>query len=169
MVYQTTLFLAAVFFLTRASVLAIRGESAYLLITLGAVAFSLTILVVVHELLHGLALKLAGAPRVSYGMVPGKFIFYAEADKFVLNRKIFLGVAFTPLVIVQIITVILIILWFAQPLVYFPLMVMCIHSFFCAGDVALITLFYKFPGRRMYTYDDHEQKTSYYFIETRPN
>jgi len=164
MFYQIALFLAAIFFLTRSIVLAIRGESAYLLFTIGAIAFSLTLLVVIHELLHGLVIKLAGAPKVSFGMVPGKFIFYAEADKFVLGRKLFLRVAFTPLVVIQIITAILIIAWFTQPLVYFPLMVMCIHSFFCAGDIALATLFFRFPGREVFTYDDHEKRTSYYFV-----
>ena len=164
MIYQTALFLAAIFFLTRSVVLSIRGDSAYLLFTIGAIAFSLTFLVVIHELLHGLALKLAGAPKVSFGMVPGKFIFYAEADKFVLGRKPFLWIAFTPLIVVQIVTAILIIAVLTQPLVYFPVMVMCIHSFFCAGDIALAALFFRFQGREVFTYDDHEKRTSYYFV-----
>jgi len=165
MIYQTALFLAAIFFLTRAIVLAIKGDSNYLFITLGAIVFSVTLLVVIHEFIHGLVLKLTGAPKVRFGMVSGRFIFYAEADKFVLSRRPFLWVAFTPLFVVQIITAIFIVLWFSQPLVYFPLMLMCIHSFFCAGDVALATLFYRFPGKEVYTYDDHQQKTSYYFLE----
>lgn len=165
MIYQTALFLVAIFFLTRAIVLAIKGDSSYLFITLGAIVFSLTILVAVHELIHGMVLKLAGAPKVRFGMVPGRFIFYAEADKFVLSRKPFLWIAFTPLVVVQLVTAILIVFWFSQPLVYLPVMVMCIHSFFCAGDVALATLFYRFPGKEVYTYDDHKHKTSFYFLE----
>ncbi len=165
MVYQTVLFLAAIFFFTRSVVLALRGDTTYLLITIGAVVFSLTLLVLIHELLHGLVLKLAGAPKVTFGMVPGRFIFYAEADRFVLGRAPFLWVAFTPLFAVQIVTLVMIILLYDQPMVYFPLMVMCIHSFFCAGDVALVTLFYRFPGLEVYTYDNREEKTSYYFVE----
>lgn len=165
MIYQTALFLAAIFFLTRSIVLAFRGDSSYLLVTIGAILFSLTVLVVFHELIHGLVLKITGAPKVSFGMVPGKFIFYAEADKFVLGKKPFLWVAFTPLVIIQVVTAILIIAWYMQPLVYFPLMVMCIHSFFCAGDVALATLFFRFPGQEVFTYDDRQEKTSYYFVK----
>jgi len=168
MVYQTVLFLAAIFFFTRSVVLALRGDSAYVLITVGAVLFSLTVLVLIHELLHGLVLKLAGAPKVTFGMVPGRFIFYAEADRFVLSRNPFLWVAFTPLVAVQVVTLLLVIFWYGQPMVYFPLMVMCIHSFFCAGDVALVTLFYRFPGLEVYTYDNREEKTSYYFVEKTP-
>lgn len=164
MVYQTLLFLAAMFFLSRSVVLAIRGDSIYLIYTVGAIFFSLTFLVLIHELLHGLALKIAGAVSVRYGMVPGKFIFYAEADQFVLGKKPFLCVAFTPLIVVQLVTILLIIGWFSHPFVFFPVIVMCIHSFFCAGDVALVTLFYRFPGHEVFTFDSHEEKTSYYYI-----
>jgi hypothetical protein len=166
MVYQTLLFLSALFFFTRSFVLAFRGETSYLYVSLAAIAFSLTFLVVIHELLHGLVLKITGAPEVRFGMVPGKFIFYAEANSYVLGRKSFLWVALTPLIGVQIATIVLIVLWMDQPFVYFPLLVMCIHSFFCAGDIALVSLFYRFSGRRVYTYDNREEKTSYYFVET---
>lgn len=167
MIYQTILFLGALFFLTRSVVLAFRGDASYLLVSIGAVAFSLTFLVIFHELLHGLVLKFAGAPKVSFGMVPGKFIFYAEADRFVLDRKSFMWVAFTPLVVVQIVTILLIISWYSDFLVFFPIMIMCIHSFFCAGDVALVSLFYRFPGQEVYTYDNRKEKTSYYYLRKR--
>lgn len=165
MVYQTILFLAAIFFLTRSVVLAVKGDNNYLFVSLAGILFSLTVLVVIHELLHGIVLKLAGAPRIRYGMVPGKFIFYAEADLFVLGRKPFAFVALTPLIIIQILTIVGIAIWYNQSLVYFPLMVMCIHSFFCAGDIALLALFYRYPGREVYTYDNRAEQTSYYFME----
>lgn len=165
MVYQTILFFAAIFFLTRSIVLATRGDSNYLFVTLAAILFSLTFLVVIHELLHGMVLKLAGAPRIRYGMVPGKFIFYAEADQFVLGKKPFAFVALAPLIIIQILTIAGIAVWYDQALVYFPLMVMCIHSFFCAGDIALLALFYRHPGSKVYTYDNQSEKTSYYYME----
>jgi len=165
MVYQTILFLSALFFLSRSVVLAMKGDNNYLFVTLAGILFSLTILVVIHELLHGIVLKLAGAPRIRYGMVPGKFIFYAEADQFVLGRKPFTCVALAPLVIIQILTILGIIIWYNEALVYFPLMVMCIHSFFCAGDIALLALFYRYPGREIYTFDSRAEKTSYYYME----
>lgn len=169
MVYQTLMFLVGLFLLSRAIVLAFRGDTIYFTITILAVVFSLSVLVAFHELLHGLVLKLAGAPKVRFGRVPGRFIFYAEADKFVITRKPFLWVAFTPLVVVQIVTIIFTVLWFTKPLVYFPVMVMAIHSFFCAGDVALVTLFYKYPGREVYTYDNHDEKKGYYFADNQAN
>ena len=165
MVYQTLLFLSALFFFTRSIVLSIRGDSSFLWVSLAAIAFSFTLLVLLHELLHGMVLKAAGAPKVRFGRVPGKFIFYAEADRFVLGKKPFLWVALTPLVAIQLAALILIVRWTGEPLVYFPLLVMCIHSFFCAGDIALISLFYRFPGRNVFTFDSREEKTSYYFVE----
>lgn len=165
MVYQTILFLGAMFFLTRSVVLALKGDSNFLFVTLAGILFSLTFLVVIHEMLHGIVLKLAGAPRIRYGMVPGKFIFYAEADQFVLGKKPFAFVALAPLVIIQVLTILGIALWYNQALVYFPLMVMCIHSFFCAGDIALLALFLRFPGREVYTFDSRAEKTSYYYME----
>jgi hypothetical protein len=100
MVYQTLLFLTGIFFFTRAIILAYRGNFIYLLITVGSVLFSLTLLVAIHELLHGLALKLTGAPKVKFGGIFKKFVFFAEADHFILGKKSFLFVAFTPFVIV---------------------------------------------------------------------
>ncbi|HNU76854.1 MAG: DUF3267 domain-containing protein [Prolixibacteraceae bacterium] len=165
MVYQTLMLLTGLFFFARAIILAYRGETVYLWVSFAAVAFSFTLLVVIHELLHGFALKLAGAPRVTYGGMLRKFIFYAEADRFILGKNAFLFVALTPLVVIQLITVAGIILWFSTPFVYLFLVVMSLHSFFCAGDIALATIFLKFPGRAVYTYDNRSERISYYFVE----
>jgi hypothetical protein len=165
MVYQTLFFLTAIFFLTRAIILGYRGNWMYLLVTALSIIFCFTLLVVIHESLHAIALKLSGAPKVTISGFWRKFIFFAEADQFVLGKNAFLFVALTPLVLVQIVTVIGIIIWFHQPLLYFFLMVMTIHSFFCSGDMALVTLFYRFPGRKIFTYDNHSEKRSYYFVQ----
>lgn len=165
MVYQTLMFLSGVFFLTRAIVLAWKGDARYLTITLLTLLFSFTLLVIIHELLHGLALRMAGAPRVRYGGDLWKFIFFAEADRFVMGRPAFLMVAFTPLVVVQLVTIAGIILTFSQPLVYCFLMLMSVHTLFCAGDLALATIFFKYPGRKVFTFDNRGEKTSYYYME----
>ena len=167
MIYQTLLFLGGLFFFTRSIILAIKGNPSYLLISSGAVVFSLTLLVVIHELLHGIALKLIGAPKIKFGGILSKFIFYAEADQFVLGKKSFQFVAFTPFVVVKILTFTGIILFFSVPLLYFFLMVMVIHSFFCSGDIALVTVFFRFPGKETFTYDNAMEKKSYYFVRKR--
>jgi len=164
-IYQTLMLMAGLFFVTRAIMLAYKGNPAYLFVTLGTLLFCFTLLVVIHELLHGMALKISGAPNVRYGGIFRKFMFYAEADRFVLGRKSFLFVALTPLVIVQLVAAAGIIVWFSHPVVYFFLMLMSVHSFFCAGDVALATLFLRYPGREVFTYDSKEEKKSFYFVE----
>jgi len=164
MVYQTLLFLSGIFFFTRAIMLAYKGNFMYLLITIGAVLFSMTFLVAFHELLHGIALKLTGAPKVTFGGILKKFIFFAEAENFILGKSSFLFVAFTPFVVVQLITILGIIIWYSVPFLYFFLTVMVIHSFFCSGDVALVTIFYRFPERDTFTYDNSTEKKSFYFV-----
>ena len=165
MIYQTLLFLAGIFFFTRSVVLAYRGDPHYLLVSAGAIVFSMTLLVAIHELLHGIALKITGAPKVKFGGILSKFIFFAEADHFVLGKKAFLFVAFTPFVVINLMTIAGIILFFSVPFLYFFLIVMVIHSFFCSGDVALATIFYRFPGRETYTYDNAAEKKTYYFMK----
>jgi hypothetical protein len=158
MIYQTLLFLTGIFFFTRAIILTYRGDFIYLFISIGAILFSLTLLVATHELLHGIALKLAGAPKVTFGGILKKFIFFSEAENFIMGKRSFLFVAFTPFIVVQLITIYGIIIWYSAPLLYFFLTVMVIHSFFCSGDVALVTIFYRFPGRDTFTYDSGEEK-----------
>jgi len=164
MIYQTLLLFSGLFFLTRAIILAYRGDWSYLLLSLAAIVFSFTALVVVHELLHAVALKLSGARKITFGRILRKFIFFAEADNYVLGRKSFIFVALTPLVVVQIITIAGIIYWFYVPFVYFFLMLMTMHSFFCSGDIALVTIFYRFSDRETFTYDNCKDKISYYFV-----
>ena len=160
MVYQTLLLLSGMFFLTRAIVLAVKGESIYLVVSAATLVFCFTLLIALHELLHALALKLAGAPKVAFGAILRKFIFFAEADRFVLGRAAFFFVAFTPLVVIQVVALAGIIHWFSSPYVYFFLLLMTVHSFFCAGDVALAAVFNRYPGREMFTYDDRQEKKS---------
>ena len=164
-VYQTLLFLSGLFFLTRAVVLAFRGNPVFLEVVAISILLGFTLLVVIHELLHGIALKVAGARTVTFGGSLRKFIFYAEADRFVMGKKRYLAVALTPLLVIQLITTAGILVWYDAPAVYFFLMLMTIHSFFCAGDIAMSALFYRFPGREIFTYDHAAEKTCYFFAE----
>lgn len=166
-VYQTLLFLSGLFFLTRAVVLAFRGNPVFLEVVAISILLGFTLLVVIHELLHGIALKVAGARTVTFGGSLRKFIFYAEADRFVMGKRRYLAVALTPLLVIQLIAVAGILVWYDAPAVYFFLMLMTIHSFFCAGDIAMSALFYRLPGRKIFTYDLAAEKTCYFFAEKR--
>jgi len=129
----------------------------------GALIFCFSALIILHELLHGIALKLAGAKRVSYGGYFKKFIFYAEADQFVINRHQFAFIALTPLFVVKLITLIGIIFFFNQPALYFLIFVMSAHSLFCAGDIGLLSVFYQIKNIEIFTFDLKAEKTSYFY------
>lgn len=163
MIYQIIMIMIGMFFFTRSIVLAFQGSPIQLYYSLAALVFSLSVLVIVHELLHGSALKLAGAKRVTYGGYLKKFIFYAEADQFVINRRQFAFIALTPLFAVKLITLIGIIFLFSHPVFYFLIFVMSAHSLFCAGDIGLLSVFYQNRENEIYTFDVKEEKTSYFY------
>jgi hypothetical protein len=165
MVYQGIMILVGLFFATRPIVLAMRGNSEPLLYLLGAIVFTFTLLIIIHELLHLLALKITGARKITIGAYLKKFIFYAEADRHVLNRDQFALVALTPLVVVKAVTLIGIILTFGEPAVYFWIFVMSAHSLFCAGDMGMLSFFDRYPDSKVYTFDVKEEKRSYFFRE----
>jgi len=163
MIYQALMILTGLFFTTRPLVLAIRGNFEPLFQVLGAMIFSFTLLIIIHELLHLLALKFTGAPRITMGGYLKKFIFYAEADRHVLNRKQYAFVALTPLVVVKVVSLTAIIFTVGHPACYFWIFVMSVHSLFCAGDIGMLAFFERFQGTEVYTFDVKESKRSYFY------
>ncbi|VAW17767.1 hypothetical protein MNBD_BACTEROID01-2325 [hydrothermal vent metagenome] len=162
-IYQLVMMVAGVFFLGRAITQSVKGESDNLIYASAAIIFSFTLLIIAHEALHGIALKLAGAPKVSYGGNFKKFIFYAQADRFVMNRQQFIFIALTPFVVIKLASIVGIILFFYHPGVYFFITLVCLHSLFCAGDIGLIAFFNLHKYSEIYTYDSKEEKKSYFY------
>jgi hypothetical protein len=163
MIYQILMIMIGMFFFTRSIVLAFQSSPTQLYYSLAALIFCFSALVIIHELLHGVALKLTGAKHVTFGGYLKKFIFYAEADQFVINRRQFTFIALTPLFAVKLITLIGIILLFNQPVFYFLIFVMSAHSLFCAGDIGLLSIFYKIKNIEIFTFDVKAEKTSYFY------
>jgi hypothetical protein len=163
MIYQVLMILVGIFFFTRSIVLAFQGFNEPLYYSLTAFVFSFSVLIVIHELLHGIALKLVGAKHVTFGGYLQKFIFYAEADRFVINRKQFAFIALTPLFAVKLLTLIGILFFFNHPVFYFLIFVMSAHSLFCAGDIGLLSVFYKTKNAEIFTFDVKAEKTSYFY------
>lgn len=162
-VYQVIMMGIFVFFLTRGIVLAIKGTFDLLLYTGMAVIFSVTVLIVIHELLHALAYLAVGARRISFGTVLRKFIFYAIADRQVINSQAFHLVALTPFLTIKVICLLGIYLYYTHPLVFFFLGVMCLHSLFCAGDVAMLAFYKLYKGKEIYNFDDKSQGKTYFY------
>ena len=163
MIYQILMIMVGMFFFTRSIVLAFQSSPTQLYYSLAALIFCFSVLVIIHELLHGVALKLTGAKHVTFGGYLKKFIFYAEADQFVINRRQFAFISLTPLFVVKLITIIGIIFFFSQPVFYFLIFVMSAHSLFCAGDIGLLSVFYKIKNIEIFTFDVKAEKTSYFY------
>jgi len=168
MIYQVVMILIGIFFFTRSIVLTFQTSAEPLYYSLAALVFSFSVLIIIHELLHGIALKLVGAKRINFGGYLKKFIFYAEADQFVINRKQFAFIALTPLFAVKLATLIGIIFLSNHPVFYFLIFVMSAHSLFCAGDIGLLSVFYKTKNSEIFTFDVKSEKTSYFYgVRTR--
>lgn len=163
MIYQIVMIIIGIFFFTRPLVLAFQNNFPPLIYALAALVFCFSILIVIHELLHGIAIKSTGAPKVNYGAYFKKFVFYAEADRYVINKKQFSLIALTPLVVVQVISILTLPFVWNHPSLYFVMSVMSAHSLFCAGDIALLSIFYKEKKAEIYTFDVKSEKKSYYY------
>jgi hypothetical protein len=162
-IYQLLMVLLFTFLFTRGIVLAIKGYSD-LLVNIGlSVAFSLSALIIIHELLHALAYLLTGARRISFGVILKKFVFYALADRQVIAPRAFHIVALAPFVIVKVICLIGIFLFLNQPVVYFFLSVMCLHSLFCAGDIAMLAFYRIHREKEIYNFDDKSEGKTYFY------
>lgn len=163
MAYQLIMVLTGVLFLGYAVYIAFHGNFDMLSYSVIALVFSFSALVILHELMHGIALKLTGASKINYGGNLKKFIFYAEADMHVINRNQFYFIALTPLVLVKIISFAGIIVFHAHPLLFFFVILMCLHSLFCAGDIGLMSFFSSHNKSDIYTFDNHSERKSYFF------
>ncbi len=162
-VYQIVLMLIFVFSLTRGIVLAIKGYPELIASVGLASLFSFTALVVVHELLHALAYLLTGSRHISFGAIPKKFIFYALADREVIAPLAFHVVALMPFVVVKLVCLSGILYFWNSQTMYFFLTVMCLHSLFCAGDIAMLAFYHLHRGKKIYNFDNRSEGKTYFY------
>jgi hypothetical protein len=166
--YQLAMILLFTYFFTRSIVLAIKGSHETIIFIGAATLFSLSVLIVVHELIHALAYWATGARKVSFGAILKKFIFYALADRQVISSKAFHLVALAPFVAVKLVCLFGLIYFFNQQSMYFFLTVMCLHSLFCAGDIAMLAFYRIHRDKEIFNFDDkNEGKTYFYQKKTR--
>ncbi len=115
-----------------------------------------------HEYIHVLAYKSQGATNTSYDANLKKFYFMALADKFVANKKEFEVVALAPFVVIT--TILTILLFLANT--NWTLTVSSIlfaHTAMCSGDFGLLSYFEFNKMKQTVTYDDVENKISYFY------
>ena len=121
-----------------------------------------TIVIILHEALHGLAYKMVGAPRVSFGYKKDQFIFYAVSNHFILQQWPFFWVAMTPFLVISSGCFYFIFLcpflsqWLWWSLFFF-------HSIMCVGDFAMLSFYKNHPEKNLLTYDDVENERSFFY------
>jgi len=161
--YQVLMFLVFGLFFTRSIMLWIKGRPEALLSVGLALLFSFSALIIIHELLHALAYLITGARKISFGVILKKFIFYALADQQVIASRAFHIVALAPLVIVKLTCLIILVVANNVQVSYFFLSVMCIHSLFCAGDIAMLAFYKLNRGKEIYNFDKRNEGKTYFY------
>ncbi len=124
-----------------------------------AIAFGLLPL---HEYIHVLAYKSQGATNTSYDANLKKFYFMALADKFVANKKEFEVVALAPFMTITFTLIICLLLANTNWTLTIS-SVLLAHTAMCSGDFGLLSYFEFNKEMQTVTYDDVENKISYFY------
>lgn len=139
------------------------NEELILNIGLGFCLFFL--LLPLHEIIHGLVYRMLGAKKVIYKFMWRKMVFYAVADRFIVNRKQFNLVALAPFVLIN---AVLLIVFFMVPspanLVFYGALLL--HTGGCFGDFALISYMHQYRNLTIATMDDAVEERTYFFEQT---
>ena len=162
-IYQILMMILFAYLLSRSILLAFNDHSEAIAGIGFSFLFSLSALIIIHELLHAAAYLLTGARKISFGIILKKFIFYAMADRQVIKPKTFHVVALTPFVVVKLMCLLVILSTTNQQYVYFFLTVMCLHSLFCAGDIAMLAFYRLNREKEIYNFDDRSKGKTYFY------
>jgi hypothetical protein len=130
---------------------------------LGLVIFPILI-IPLHELLHIIPFFLTGAKDIRVGMNLKQYIFYVTAHRHVATSGQFKVVALIPFILVTLVLLFLII--FLPGLWKWSLSVLLfVHTTMCAGDFALLNFYWLNRRKKIYTWDDADEKMAYFYEE----
>jgi len=138
-------------------------KSIFLHTILGLVIFPV-LCIPVHELLHIIPFYFTGAKNIRVSMDLKQYMFYVTAHKHVATAKQFWFVGLVPFLIISLLTLILILnlpgLWkWSLSLFLFA------HATMCAGDFAMLNFYALHRGKKIYTWDDFDEKAAYFYEE----
>jgi len=128
---------------------------------LGLVIFPV-ICVPIHELLHIIPYFISGARKIRIGMDLKQYLFYVTAHRYVATPLQFRIVATTPFFIISVLFTLLVFLlpglwkWSLSLFLF-------VHATMCAGDFALLNFYYLNRNKKIYTWDDADQKVAYFY------
>ena len=128
---------------------------------LGFIVFPVLI-IPFHEALHIIPYYLSGARNVRIGMDLKQYLFYVTAHRFIASPVQFITVAMFPFIVINMVVIILILLlpglwkWSLSAFLF-------VHATMCAGDAALLNFYYVNRDKKIYTWDDADEKMAYFY------
>jgi hypothetical protein len=130
---------------------------------LGYIVFPILI-IPVHEFMHVIPFWLTGAKKIRAGADLRQYIFYVTAHRHVMNAGQFRLVALIPFITLSVTLVALVLFlpglwkWSMSALLF-------VHTTMCAGDFAMMNFLYLNRHRKIYTWDDADEKMAYFYEE----
>ena len=130
----------------------------------GFVLFPL-LLIPLHEWIHGGVYRLIGAPDIRYGHDLSQFIFYVTAHRYVVDKRGFFIIALAPFVLISVLLAAAFL--FSPPGFSWAFSItLFAHSTMCIGDFALMGFFSSSRSKEMFTFDDTDTMSSYFYEKT---
>lgn len=117
----------------------------------------------VHEALHALAYRMAGAREIRWKMLCRYLAAYVVAERFVAGRRVFFFVALAPFVVITPVAIVPAVL-FRWSVLW--LTVLLWHTAGVSGDWALMNYYWHHRAREIYTWD--EGGRSFFYARVRP-
>jgi hypothetical protein len=120
------------------------------------------LIIPVHEFLHVIPYYLSGAKNIRVGMDLRQYLFYVTAHRYVATPLQFRIVALTPFLVISIGLIVALILlpglwrWSLSLFLF-------VHATMCAGDIALLNLYWINKNKKIYTWDDVDKKEAYFY------
>ena len=133
---------------------------------LGILAGSI-IVIPFHELLHGLAYKILGAKKITFGANLQQFFFFVTADRFLVNRKELYFLALFPFGALNVVLLTVALFWLPQYSILFGFLLLS-HNLMCIGDFA-VTNYVLNEKEEVFTYDEPENKKSFFYKTVKSN
>lgn len=120
------------------------------------------LLIPIHELIHGAAYKLSGAPSVQFRANWKQLYFMALAHYFVVGKKQFTFIGLSPFLIIS--TALIVMAFMTTGFWQLTLLsVNFFHATMCIGDFALMSYFESNSDREWVTFDDTLNNISYFY------
>lgn len=139
-------------------------SSEFSIFFLSALAFTMTIVLPLHELIHALFYKINGAKNIKFKVNLKQFVVYTMADKDIITFKVLNVIAVAPAIFFTLLFLILSLVFYNSIWGGFFAFTNLIHISLCGGDLSLLNYSWKNRKVNGYTYDDLDSQESYFYI-----